>query len=57
MHMSDALLSPSVSLTMAGVSAVALGVACVKMRKDPKLQEKLQNLDLRLKTIHPSHFN
>lgn len=41
MHMSDALLNPSVSLTMAGVSAAALGYACFKMRQDPKTHEKL----------------
>ena len=44
MHMADALVSPAVGLTMAGISAAAVGVACYKMRKDPQSFEKLPML-------------
>ena len=41
MHMADALLSPAVGLTMAGISAAALGFSCYKLRKDEHGREKL----------------
>ena len=41
MHMADALLSPAVGLTMAGVSFAALGASCYKLRKQDNSREKL----------------
>ena len=41
MHMADALLSPGVGLTMAGISAAAIGFSCYKIRKDEHSREKL----------------
>lgn len=41
MHMSDALISPGVGLTMAAVSATAIGLSCYHMRKQPDHTSKL----------------
>ena len=41
MHMADALLSPAVGLTVAAVSAAAIGVGCYRLRKQPNHEGKL----------------